>query len=102
MTTQDLEQVEIEAGSIEFLKATVTADITLDNTVTVALSLTPTSTGAHDWKPASWTGTAGTTREARTDQTLTYAPGTYTVYVKLTDTPEVPIIAAYAVIVPGP
>jgi hypothetical protein len=101
MTLRNLENVEIEAGSIELLKATVTADVTLDDTVTVALSLTPTATGIHDWRPAAWVGVAGTTREARTSQTLTFASGSYTVFVKLTDNPEIPILAAYAVTVPG-
>jgi hypothetical protein len=106
MTTQltghQLDRIEIQAGSIEYLQATVTADVTLDNTVAVALSLTPLSTGAHDWKPAGWIGTAGTTRVAQTTDPLTYVAGNYTVFVKLTDTPEIPILAAYAVTVPAP
>lgn len=88
--------IRIPRGSIEYVKTPVTADVSL--TMTVAISIRANG-AAHTWLAAEWTGTAGTTRTARTTTEVTFSTAnyplnTYTVYVKLTDTPEAPIIEA--------
>ena len=89
------------AGSVEYLTVTVTADVTLGSQP-VALSLDRGVT----WLPATWQGDPGTTRQARTDEPVTFTrPSPYRdtpVLVRVTDNPEVPLIAAgsYAVRLP--
>jgi hypothetical protein len=76
-------------GTVEYLKAVVTCDFTLD-AQPVAIRL---DSGA--WQPATWVGAAGLVRtaEALVDF-ASVTPGRHTVYVKVTDTPEVPILSA--------
>jgi hypothetical protein len=84
----------IPFGSVEYLEASVTADVSL--TMVVAIAITKGS-GTHTWLAAGWTGAADTTRTARTTSafdTGTLTRGQYGLYVKLTDSPEVPIIKA--------
>lgn len=79
------------AGSVEYLTVTVTADVTLD-TQPVALSLDKGVT----WLACTWQGSAATTRKARTTSPITFS-GTWrnaAVLVKITDTPEIPIVNA--------
>lgn len=89
-------EIEIPRGSAEYVKAVVTADVNLSMTVEMAL----TKTGAaHTWLPAEWTGSVGLTRTARTTaaqtfSTANYPASSYQVYVRLTDTPELPIVKA--------
>ena len=75
------------------------ADVAL-GTQTVAISLTPKG-GAHTWLPAVWEGLAGTSRVARTQNPVSldaaYPDRTYLVHVKVTDSPEVPVIYAGAI-----
>lgn len=102
MSTND--SVTIPRGSIEYVKARVTADVTLDDTVGVAISLSVN--GVHNWLTAEWTGTEGTQRVARTSSALTFSTGnyplgSYSVFVKLTDSPEAPIISAGTLRVAG-
>lgn len=76
-------------GSVEYLKVQVVADSTLADTESVDIKLN------GDWVAAEWTGDAGTTRIART--LVDFAdvpPGNHNIYVRLTDTPESPILAA--------
>jgi hypothetical protein len=83
-------------GTVEFVSATVTADVTLNaQTVKIAISRGDT----HTWLDAIWVGASGTTRKARTQSPITfdattYPASTYGVYVKVTDDPEVPVIRA--------
>lgn len=88
-------------GTVEYVKAVVTADVTLTDSMTVELSL---STGnnnigyTHNWLTGAWDGTEATTRTARTGSAVTfdstYPKGSYTLFVRLTDNPEVPLINA--------
>ena len=88
-------------GTIEYVKARISADVAL-GTQTVAISLTPKG-GAHTWLPAVWEGLAGTSRVARTQNPVSldaaYPDRTYLVHVKVTDSPEVPVIYAGAITV---
>lgn len=79
------------AGTIEYLGVTLTSDQTLD-TQPVAVSFDRTT-----WHNATWTGTAGLTRTARVlvgDTVPLPQKGTWTVYTRVTDNPEAPIVAA--------
>lgn len=74
-------------GTTEYLYVTVTANATLD-TQPIAVSFDKTN-----WITASWVGTAGTTRKARvlvSDLNLP-AKGSASVYVKITNMPEIPV-----------
>lgn len=83
-------------GSVEFVSATATANVTLGTQVVkIAIS----RGDSHTWLDAIWTGNSGTTRVARTNgpvtfDATTYPASVYGVYVKVTDDPEVPIIHA--------
>lgn len=79
------------AGSEEYLTVTVTADVELD-AQPVSISIDNKAT----WLPATWVGDPGTTRKARTSSPVTFSatPRAYSVHVKVTDSPEVPIIRA--------
>lgn len=90
--------ITVPRGSEEYVKARVVADVTLDVTVGVEISLSTGNPAAHVWLPAVWTGTESTTRIARTSSAVefdeTYPDKTYSVYVRLTDSPEAPILRA--------
>jgi hypothetical protein len=90
--------IRIPRDSVEFVKARVTADQTLSDSVGVELSLTPIG-GVHTWLAGEWEGTEDTTRIARTSSEVTfssanYAARTYRVFLRLTDNPETPILDA--------
>lgn len=83
-------------GTIEYVGVTVTADEELD-AQSVAISLDHGET----WIPSSWQGDPGLTRTAQTDAPVTFSEKTNgRVLVKVTDSPEVPIVSAgsYSVI----
>lgn len=89
---------EIPAISLQYLTASITADVTLDDQV-VALALMADSTGspgADDWTTATWVGDAGTTRSARIlvgpGGDFTPSVGGYTVYGRVTNDPEIPVM----------
>lgn len=86
--------LNIPRGSIEYITATVTADVPL--TMPVELSLSRGD--QHTWLPATWEGTPGETRNVRTTNVVTFDDTfehrTYSVCVRLTDNPEVPIVNA--------
>jgi hypothetical protein len=82
--------------SEEYLAVSVTADVTL-TTQQVEIAVTLDQPGEDDWLTATWVGTAGTTRQARltpaqmgTDR----APNEWLVFVRITDTPEIPVLLA--------
>lgn len=84
-------------GTIEYIDVTVTADVNLSGTVEVSFDKGAT------WTAATWQGSAATTRTARLlvdttdvddDDVLVWARDAYPVWVRLTDTPEVPIVNA--------
>lgn len=79
----------IYKGSVEYLSVTVTADVTLD-AQPVAISFDRTT-----WVACTWQGTAGLTRTASVLANDANLPATNSpVFVKVTDSPEVPIVNA--------
>lgn len=90
--------IKIPQTSKEYVSATVTADVTL-NAQTVEIAIRAGTEAAFTWLPAQWLGSAGTTRQCRTtnpvDFTAVAYPKTpYEVYVRVTDTPEIPLLHA--------
>jgi len=77
-------------GTTEYLTARVIASVTLDAQV-VSFSFDRTT-----WITAAWTGTAATTREARALINAGNIPvaGTHTLYVRINDGTEIPVISA--------
>lgn len=77
-------------GTVEYVKTPVTSDVTLDaQIVTISID------GKATWLPAVWTGSPGTQRTARTSSPVTFDTTGYRhVFVKVTDTPEIPIMYA--------
>ena len=91
-----MKEITIPRDSVEYVRAPVTADVDLGMGVEISIRY---GTAAHVWLPATWVGTLGPSRTARTTTQVTFSAAlypkpAYTVYVRLTDTPEVPIIEA--------
>lgn len=81
---------------ISATEAGVTVNPSVD-TVVMAFTLDGAEPAAADWKAATWE-TAGTTYYARClvgpGGTVVLPDGVYTVWVKVTDNPEVPVLRA--------
>jgi hypothetical protein len=86
------------AESKEYVEASVTADVELGAQVVEFAILAGAPVDGTTWTAGAWIGTAGTTRTARIlvgqGGTLDPGPGNYTVFVRVTDTPEIPVIPA--------
>lgn len=87
-----------ESLSSEVLQVVVRATVTL-NAQTVAMAVIPKGTEpvGGDFSNVSWIGSASTIRTAQKSAT-TYSPGSYDIYVKVTDT-EVPVLFAGTMLV---
>lgn len=84
--------IQFERDTQEYVKAEITADVSLTMGVDVSIS----RGGAYSWQAGTWLGSAGTTRTVRTTAPVTFTvanfpKNSYTVHVRLTDT-EIPII----------
>lgn len=85
--------------STEYARVRITGDVTL-STQTVELAFMGSRTtepSGGDWHTATWLGDAGTTRDAGVlvgPAGLVLAEGSFYVWFRVTDTPEVP--ARYA------
>lgn len=77
------------AGSIEYLVVSVTSDTLLDSQP-VAFSFDHDQT----WVPAVWQGSAASNRNVSVLLDGTMPVGMYQVNVRITDTPEIPIMNA--------
>lgn len=77
-------------GTVEYLDITVTSDVVLTGTVEVSFG------DRETWHEATWIGAAGTTRTARIllGTTVPLPARSTNVYVRFTDSPEVPVVAA--------
>lgn len=80
--------------SEEYTRVEVEADVTLDMTVEMAVTARTAQPEGADWVTASWLGAPGTERTAQADPSLTsnLEPGTWKVWVRLTDNPEQPVL----------
>lgn len=78
----------ITRGSTEYLRVTVTCDVQLTSQ-SVAFSFDRST-----WIPAEWEGSAGTTRTARALVSTSALPANRapSLYVRVTDNPEIPVI----------
>jgi hypothetical protein len=79
-----------QIGTKEYVKAQLTSDRTLGaQTVEVKVG------SADAWRPAQWTGSAGLTNTLRTSSLVDFTSivtGAHHVYVRFTDSPEIPIV----------
>lgn len=95
-------------GTVEYVKGIATCSVPITDTMTVSLSL---STGGdsigytHVWLAGTWEGAEATTRIARTASPVTfdaaYPSRAYTLFLKVSDNPETPLINAGTVRVTG-
>lgn len=90
---------KIPSISVEYARVTLTADVTLDSqTVELAfMSSRQAEPTSGDWKTATWLTAVGKTRKAGVlvgPGELELAKGTWYMWFRLADTPEVP--ARYA------
>jgi hypothetical protein len=83
--------LEIPKGSVEHVTAVVTGEHL--NAAGLDISVSATT---YTWQAAEWDGAASTSsRKIRTTSPVTFSTaGTYRVYVRLTDSPEAPIVLA--------
>lgn len=85
--------------SVEYARVRITANVSLSSqTVELAfMGSRTTEPGDSDWVTATWLGDAGTTRDAGVlvgPGQHVLAEGSYWVWFRVTDTPEIP--ARYA------
>lgn len=86
-------ETEIVKGSVEYLYVDVTGDVVLDSQP-VRLAFATTLTSSSTWVDATWMGSAGTSRSCRYLLDGLLAVGKVNIFVKITDSPEIPIIKA--------
>lgn len=85
----------IDRDSVEYVKVPVTApaDISITSQpVSIAVVDVAARPAPGDWKTASWDG--NTAKTLIGPGVLPLSPGTYKVWVKVTDSPEVPVLVA--------
>lgn len=84
-------------ASFEYLSIPVSANVTLSQTVQVAITRDQPEAG--DWQTATWQGSAGTTRTARIGPIGPLATGDWLVFVRITDSPEIPVLLAGSLLI---
>lgn len=89
-------QLERNRASVEYVEVPVVGSVTLDMDVEIAV--TQTQPEEDDWQAATWQGDPGLERTARTGPVGPLAPGSWLVFFRLTDTPEVPVVLAYSIL----
>lgn len=85
----------IDRDSKEYIKVPVTAPAGIDlgaQAVSIAVVDVAARPLSSDYKTATWDGTSAKTLVG--PGVLPLAPGNYKVWVKVTDNPEVPVLAA--------
>lgn len=97
-----------EADSLQYVKVKVTATVSgaaydpTSDTVKMAFTAIDTNPVSGDWNTADWE-TIGSNYYARClvgpTGTITLAAGTYVVWVKITDNPEIPILRSGSLLV---
>lgn len=87
--------LRLPTGTVEYVNAPVKCSVALD-----AQAVVISIDGKATWLAAGWIGDVGTTRTARTNSPVSFATAGYNhVYVKVTDSPEIPIMRAGKIIV---
>lgn len=81
--------VEIPLGSVEYLYADITADVALDGSIEIGIGGPPNEA---TWQTAAWVGDVDLSRSARVLLDGSLALGTYLMWARITDSPEIPII----------
>lgn len=87
----------VSVVSKEYLHGPVTASVTLDTQVVEVAFLAAAGKpdGSTTWKAAEWEGTTGSSRSWRIligpGTTAALAAGIYSVWVRITDSPEQPV-----------
>lgn len=85
----------IPAVSVEYIFVPVTSSVVLDTQTVEFAFLTSAPDADTSWIAATWVGEAAKTRSARVligpGSAVPLAPGTYQVWVRVHDTPEVPV-----------
>lgn len=85
-----MNEVRMVQGSVEYIYADIRTDRLLD---TQAVSMAVALDGSPAvWQSAEWVGPASKFRSARILLDGALARGVYTVYARITDAPEAPII----------
>lgn len=89
--------IKLVHGTLEYLRAKVTADVDLDMGVELALLPQGEPVTGAAWLAGEWSGDLSGTRWARTIEPVDVDPaqfptGGYALYVRLDDTPEKPIL----------
>ena len=84
-----------DRDSFEYLDIPITASVPLDDqTVEIALARSTAARTEDDWQPATWQGEVGTTRVARLEPFTAPGRGTFLIFARVTDSPEIPVIRA--------
>lgn len=90
--------ITIPSTSIEYVHAPITGDFTTSMTVQMAIITADTEPVTGDWKTAAWDGTDGNADAKILIGTGTsvgaLTEGVYGVWVKITATPEIPVICS--------
>lgn len=86
-------------GTVEYLSIPLTPspDVAEEDWVTFDQQAVAISFDAETWLAATWVGAAGTSRTCQVlmgDSNALPSRGSWPVYVRVTDTPEIPIVRA--------
>ena len=90
--------MQIPASSIEYLYVPVTSDVSLSG-LTVHIAVIPPGSDpvSGDWKAAAWSGDSARILIGPGQSIALSAATAYTVWVKVTSSPETPVIRAGAI-----
>lgn len=85
--------LDLPTSTVEYVHVTITADADPTGD-TVEMAFTAGIPAPADWHQAEWV--PDTTYDARIllGDTITLTAGTYTVWVRVTDNPEIPVLRA--------
>lgn len=87
-----MQPTTIPSSSIEFVKVTVTGDWTVDMPVSMAIVIADSEPVSGDYKTAAWDGTQAKILIGTGSSVGALTEGLYGVWVKITATPEIPVI----------
>lgn len=94
----DLAVQQRQRETTEYVRVDWVSDETLESQV-VEISVTLAGARPTAWQAGVWEGAPATERTARTDMPVVLGAGRYDVYSRLTDSPEIPVLRAYVLVV---